>query len=217
MVLHDLEILCTDTELNELLSSINEANPDAYSACHGSYHANFVSKRVGDILAGMNFDKRTIEIGKIAGLLHDIGCISGKDDHAIKSSLMCGKFLCKTGVTSLEKSIIVQAIADHSNGNDINSPVSAALLIADKTDLSKERVLNPADANNFHKNLCEVEKVDVSIHGESININFVASDKFSIATLRDLWGKAFTVPLKAAKYLGYSAVFTVNDLQVTNI
>ena len=217
MTWHDLEILYTDAELNELLSSINEANPNVYSACHGSYHADFVSKRVGEILTDMNFDKRTIEIGKIAGLLHDIGCISGKDDHAIKSIQMCEKFLRKTNVTSLEENIIKQAIADHSNGNDIKSAVGAALLIADKTDLSKERVLNPADANNYHKNLCEVEKVDVFIRGENMIINFVASDKFSIAVLRNLWGKAFTVPLKAAEYLGYSAVFTVNDLLVSNI
>jgi len=213
----DFEILHADIELNDLLSSINETDPEVFTACHGSYHANFVSNRVEEMLIGLNFDKRIIEIGKIAGLLHDIGCISGKKSHALKSAQMCTKFLSKTNVTLLEKNVIVQAIAYHSNGNNIKSAVGAALLIADKTDLSKKRILNPNDVNDYHKNLLEVENVEITVQTKEMLINFVASEKFSIAALHELWGKAFTIPVKAAKYFNHSVVFAVNSLRIDNI
>jgi len=209
---HDFKILYIDVELNDLLSSINKTNAEIYSACHGSYHAKFVANRVEEILANLHFDKRTIEIGKIAGLLHDIGCVAGKHGHALASSKMCEKFLHKINITALEKDVIIQAIADHSSGNDIKSAIGAALLIADKTDLSKERILNPLDLNNYHENLLEVERVDIFIQGKVMAINLVASDKFSPIILNELWNKAFIVPVKAAKYLGYSAEFMVNSI-----
>lgn len=215
--MRDFEILRADTELNDLLSSINEAHTEVYSTCHGSYHANFVACRAGTILADLHFDNRTVEVGKIAGLLHDIGCISGKDNHAMKSSQMCEKFLCKTNLTSIEKDVIIQAIVDHSDGNDIKSVVGAALLIADKTDLSKERILDHTDLNNYHKNLLEVENVDVSIQGSEMIINFVASEKFSVIVVHELWSKAFYIPAKAAKYLGCAAVFMVNGLRTNGL
>ncbi|MCL1998273.1 MAG: hypothetical protein FWG65_05840 [Turicibacter sp.] len=215
--MHDFEILYADIELNDLLSSINETDTKIFTVCHGSYHANFIANRVAEILIGLNFDERTIEIGKIAGLIHDIGCISGKKGHALKSAQMCAKFLSKINVTQLEKNLIVQAIADHSNGNNIKSAIGAALLIADKTDLSKKRVLNPNDVNNYHKNLLEVDNVEITVQAKEMLINFVASDKFSITALYELWSKAFTIPAKAAKYFNLSAVFAVNNLRVDNI
>ena len=36
-------------------------------------HIEIVSKRVGEILEKLGFDQKTIELGKIAGYLHDIG------------------------------------------------------------------------------------------------------------------------------------------------
>ena len=216
--MHDFEILYADEELNNLLSSINESDPGTYMACHGTYHAKFVAERTGSILADLHFDKRIVEVGKIAGLLHDIGCISGKRghaiSHAIKSSQMCEEFLCKTKCTPSEKNTIMQAIADHSDGDNINSAVGAALLIADKTDLSKKRILNPADVNTYHKNLLEVKRVDVFLRENMMTINFVASEQFSASVLRNLWDKAFIVPAKAAQYFGCSVTFSVNGSQI---
>jgi len=211
-MLSDFNTLFYDAELNDLLSSINETDIDVYTACHGSYHAKFVAARIGKILLDLHFDNRTIEIGKITGLLHDIGCIDGKHGHSIKSSKMCEKYLRKINISTFEKDAITQAIADHSNGDNIKHAIGAALLIADKTDLSKERVLNHANINSYHKNLLEVESVDITIQETDMIINFIATDKFSPILLNNLWSKAFTVPVKAAKHLGLSARFMINDV-----
>ena len=38
-----------------------------------------------------------------------------------------------------------------------------------------------------------------------------------ITVLHELWSKAFTLPVKAANYLGCSVVYAVNDLRICNI
>ena len=212
----DYLLLTKDKELHKIISSINNAYPKDYTACHGKYHADFVANMVEHILSGLSYDERTVELGKIAGLLHDIGCIGGKKGHAKRSSEMCTTFLNKIDVTAPEKSIIIHAIKDHSNGDDIRSPVGAALLIADKVNVSRERVLYPADVNTYHKNLLEVYKVDVSIADKTIIINYISTDKFSPFVLFDLWSKAFSVPAKAAEYLGLACEFRIND-EITDI
>lgn len=215
---NDFSFLYADAELVSLLSSINQSDTKCdvvhFLACHGIYHANFVLNRVGMILSDLNFDYRTIELGKIAGLLHDIGCIYGKHGHALASSTLCEKFLCKVGITPPEKEIITHAIADHSGGKNIRSAVGAALLIADKTDLSKHRILNSSPCDAYHKNLFLVESVDITIHDGVMNIDFNAAKDFSPAILNEIWSKAFTVPVKAAKYLGLDTKFTVNCLPI---
>ena len=208
---NNFTLLCKDDELENIISSINSTHAEDYTACHGRYHADFVANMVEYILTALSYDERTIETGKIAGLLHDIGCIDGKKEHAKRSALMCEKFLNKTDLTAAEKSIITQAIYDHSNGDNIMSPVGAALLIADKINVSKDRVLNPADSNTYHKNLLEVLQVDMSVLDSTIIINYISTDKFSPKVLFELWSKAFTVPVKAAKYLNCSCEFRINN------
>ena len=40
---------------------------------HSNRHIGIVSQRTGEILRKLGYDEKTIELGKIAGYLHDIG------------------------------------------------------------------------------------------------------------------------------------------------
>lgn len=139
--MNNYDMLNNDEELNNIIDSINKVNENILMACHGRYHTTFVIRTIENLLAKLNFDEYTIELGKIAGLLHDIGAIEGKNGHVKRSSEMCIHFLDKTTLSRESKETIIHAIKDHSNGDEINSPVGAALLIADKINISKERVL----------------------------------------------------------------------------
>lgn len=139
--MNNYNLLINDKELNDLIDSINEINKDNLFNCHGRYHTHFVINTIEELLSSLNFDEYIIELGKIAGLLHDIGTINGKKGHAYRSSKMCIYFLDKTKLSQESKDIIVHAIKDHSNGNEIDSPVGAALVLADKIDICKNRVL----------------------------------------------------------------------------
>lgn len=76
--MHNYNILNNDKELNNIIDSINKVNENNLLACHGRYHTTFVINAIEYLLTKLNFDKNIIELGKIAGLLHDIGTIEGK-------------------------------------------------------------------------------------------------------------------------------------------
>ena len=174
--------LLGNPDINMILDTINEMhnNRDMPPSCHGRYHAMFVVDTIEHILKLFSCDSRTIELGKIAALSHDIGNIAGRRNHARKSAALAGVFL--DGLCDLsheEKDIIIQAIADHSDGHAISSAVGAALIIADKVDLSKRRILPVETLDAWHRNLLEIEDVDIYVSGQTIVVNYTTTNAFS--------------------------------------
>ena len=204
------DLLNNDKELNNIIDSINKVNEDNLLACHGRYHTTFVIKTIEKLLTKLNFGEDIIELGKIAGLLHDIGTIEGKKGHAHRSSEMCIHFLNKTRLSQESKDIIIHAIEDHSNGNEINSPVGAALLLADKIDISKDRVLELGKQDRWHNNLLNIEETILTVEDKNIIINYVVNDKFSKKILLEEWKKGITIPIKASNYFNYNCIFQLN-------
>lgn len=54
-------------------------------AYHNLEHVQNVAKLVGALLGKLEYDKNLIEEAKIAAILHDIGAIEGKNEHALRS------------------------------------------------------------------------------------------------------------------------------------
>ena len=209
------KLFCNDTDINMVLDTINEmyskAQPNMMTACHGRYHTMFVVDMTEHILTTLEYDPRTIELGKIAALLHDIGSVAGRWNHAQKSAALARVYFdgCDN-LNSDEKDIVVQAIADHSNGNNISSAVGAALIIADKADISKRRILPIDTIDAWHKNLLEIENVDVRISDKIITIDHIVIDAFCKELHKSEYTKGFIMLVKAAKYLGCECRFYIN-------
>ena len=154
----------TNYNLNRLLNFVNETSAINYTyCCHGRHHTLYVVDLISYILNALSYDSHTIELGKIAGLLHDIGNYYGRNDHARVSASMCLHFVSKTNLKLDDLKIIEQAVLDHSKGMDIKSAVGAALLIADKVtdkergnpvkaDLIKGGFNNEAELNKYELN-----------------------------------------------------------------
>lgn len=212
--MENYEILKEDEELNAIIDSINKVNENSLLACHGRYHVTFVVNTIETLLTELDFDKHIIELGKISGLLHDIGTINGKKGHAGRSSEMCVQFLNKTNLSQEDKDIVIHAIEDHSNGDNIASPVGAALLLADKIDISKNRVLELGKQDHWHSNLLNIEETILKVDDKNIIINYIVNDKFSKEILLGEWKKGITAPIKASKYLGRIVFFSSMEIQL---
>lgn len=208
--MNNYNLLNNDIELNNIIDSINKVNENNLLACHGRYHTTFVVNTIEKLLTKLNFKNDIIELGKIAGLLHDIGTIEGKNKHAYRSSEMCIHFLDKTKLSQDNKNIIIHAIEDHSNGNEINSPIGAALLLADKIDISKNRVLELGKQDRWHNNLLNIEETILTVENTNIIINYITNNKFSIEILLEEWKKGMLIPIKASNYFGYNCIFQFN-------
>ena len=110
---------------------------------HSHRHISIVSKRAWEILEKLGYPERTVELAKIAGYLHDIGNCVNRVDHAHSGAIMAFNILKDMGMDVDERTKIMTAIGNHDEktGTAV-SDISAALILADKSDVSRDRVTN---------------------------------------------------------------------------
>lgn len=134
---------------------------------HSYRHVEIVSKRTGEILTKLGYSEKTIELGKIAGYLHDIGNCVNRVDHAHSGAILAYNILKEMEMDAEDRTEIVMAIGNHDeNTGTPVSEISAALILADKSDVHRDRVINP-DINSFDIH----DKVNYAVTDASLNLD----------------------------------------------
>jgi metal-dependent HD superfamily phosphatase/phosphodiesterase len=88
-------------------------------------------------------DEHTVELARIAGLLHDIGNVVNRVDHSQSGALMAFRLLDHRGMNTEDICTVITAIGNHDEGTGVPiDSVSAALILADKSDVRRSRVRN---------------------------------------------------------------------------
>ncbi len=145
---------------------------------HSTAHVTRVAEVAADILIALDYDSHTVELAKIAGLLHDIGNVVNRVKHSQSGALMAFRILDKMGMEPKDIAAIVTAIGNHDEGEGVPvSDISAALILADKSDVRKTRVRNTAVEFDIH------DKVNLSVENSRLDIN---SEKTEIHLIIDL-------------------------------
>ena len=118
---------------------------------HSAEHAVKVSSMAGKILECLGYGGHTVELAKIAGYMHDIGNCVNRLDHPHSGALMAHQILRDMKMDYEDIAVIINAIGmhDEKSGGAVDT-VSAALILADKTDVRRNRVRNPI-RENFDK------------------------------------------------------------------
>lgn len=110
---------------------------------HSHRHISIVSERAGDILEKLQYPERTVELARIAGYLHDIGNCVNRTDHAHSGAILAYNILKDMRMPVEERTEIMMAIGNHDeNTGTAISDISAALILADKSDVHRDRVVN---------------------------------------------------------------------------
>ena len=108
---------------------------------HSQAHAALVANRAADILKKLGYKKSRIELAKMAGYMHDIGNAINRSHHAEYGAILAYDILKKTDLDEKDRLTIVSAISHHDESTGVAlDDVSAALIIADKTDVRRNRV-----------------------------------------------------------------------------
>ena len=108
---------------------------------HSIAHTKLVAERAADILNSFGYGQDVIELAKIASFMHDIGNAINRHHHAEYGALLANEILKETDLDLQDRVHIVSAIANHDESYGVAAdPVSAALVIADKTDVRRSRV-----------------------------------------------------------------------------
>ena len=140
-------ITLKDIKENQELDSLirgaqKQLNAIGYTE-HGHRHISIVSKRAGDILEKLGYPERIVELARIAGYMHDIGNCVNRVDHAHSGAIMAYNILKEMKMPVDERTEIMMAIGNHDeNSGTAISDISAALILADKSDVHRDRVVN---------------------------------------------------------------------------
>ena len=108
---------------------------------HSEAHCTVVAERAGLILKKLEYPEETIELAKIAGFMHDIGNAVSRSRHAEYGAILANELLKGKDLSLEDRIMIMSAIGNHDESTGgATDPVSAALIIADKTDVRRNRV-----------------------------------------------------------------------------
>ncbi len=130
-----------DVEINALIRRGNDVMKVMGYTEHSERHAAKVAECAGSLLMQLGYDEHQVELAKMAGYIHDIGNAINRHDHAHNGGMLAYQILKERGMALEDILTIVTAIGHHDEktGTAIDA-VSAALILADKTDVRRNRV-----------------------------------------------------------------------------
>ena len=187
---------------------------------HSHRHISIVSNRAGEILQKLGYPERTVELAKIAGYLHDIGNCVNRTDHAHSGAILAYNILKDMGMPVEERTEIMIAIGNHDEktGTAV-SDISAAIILADKSDVHRDRVTNKnLSTFDIHDRVnYAVTKAELNLNSEErkviLNLKIDTKlcpvlDYFEIFMDRTMMSKY------AAKYLKIWFELVINDTKL---
>lgn len=134
---------------------------------HSFAHVTKVASVAEYILSETGHSEHEIELVKIAAYLHDIGNLVNRADHSQSGAVMAFRILRELGMNAPDVAAVVCAIGNHDEGCGVPvSDLSAALILADKSDVRRSRVRNP-DVSTFDIH----DRVNYSVTSSDLKID----------------------------------------------
>lgn len=184
---------------------------------HSFAHVTKVAEMAGEILEKLNYPKRTVELAKIAGYLHDIGNVVNRVDHSQSGAVMAFRILDRMNVPPEEIAAIVTAIGNHDEGTGVPvNAVSAALFLADKSDVRRSRVRKTADIQvDIHDRVnYSVTESKLEIDPEEKRITLKLTVDTSVSSVMEyfeIFMKRMLLCRNAAERLGLTFKLEINE------
>ncbi|MDD3995819.1 MAG: HD domain-containing protein [Bacilli bacterium] len=187
---------------------------------HGKVHVGLVSNLCRSILLKLGYDARTAELAGIAGYMHDLGNVINRNEHSRSGALMAMEILRRMEMKPDEISIIVAAIGNHDegSGHPVNV-VSAALILADKSHVHRNRVRNTDVATfDIHDRVnYAVEKSVLNVGGLEKLISMDLTIDTSICPVMEYFEIFLSRMLlcrRAANFLGCEFALLINGVKL---
>lgn len=187
---------------------------------HSEAHCLLVAERSAYILRKLGYSAHEQELARIAGFMHDIGNAINRTHHAEIGALLANDILKQTDMPLQDRITVIAAIGQHdeSTGHSMD-PISAALILADKTDVRRNRV-RTKDTTTFDIH----DRVNYAVTGSALKADTEAKTLAlnlqvdeSICTMYeyfDIFLNRMLMCRGAAEMLGYQFRLTVNGGKV---
>ncbi|MCQ2401333.1 MAG: HD domain-containing protein [Lachnospiraceae bacterium] len=187
---------------------------------HSFAHVVYVAEKAGAILETLGYPERTVELAKIAGYMHDIGNVINRVDHSQSGALMAFRILDNMQGNPEEIAMIISAIGNHDEGTGVPvSPLAAALILADKSDVRRNRVRNEDQSCfDIHDRVnYSVKKAELKINDVHTQIMLKLSVDTNFGSVMDyfeIFLQRMILCRKAAEKLGLEFKLMINEQQL---
>ncbi|MEA4929426.1 MAG: HD domain-containing protein [Candidatus Limiplasma sp.] len=188
---------------------------------HGPRHLSYVSRIASYILKALGYSEREIELAAIAGWVHDVGNSINRHDHGPNGAIMLFPILKDAGMAMPDVVEIITAVGNHEEqSGSVSSAVSAALIIADKSDAHKSRVRNGRpDPGDVHDRVnFSIQQNDVTVDRKTrlIRQSLVMDRSSSVLEYLSIYMPRIILCEKAAAFLGQEFQLVINGHAVNN-
>ncbi|MBQ8014932.1 MAG: HD domain-containing protein [Clostridia bacterium] len=214
------ENLKKDSEIIAYIEAANNVLGVIGYTEHGLAHVVKTGTDASRILETLGYDERECELAKIAGLLHDIGNAVNRCDHAQSGAFLAFELLRARNFPFAEVIKITTAIGHHDEKTAAAvTPLAAALILADKSDVRTSRVRNKSTVyNDIH------DRVNYAVFSSKLDIDRekrMISLALKIDTLICPVMEYFEIFLdrmvlckKSAEFLGCDFELIINDTRL---
>lgn len=211
------ENIVNNTEINELIRNAQKQLEVLGYTEHSIRHVKLVAERAAQILRTLGYDEHRIELVKIAGYMHDIGNAVNRIDHAHSGAILAYQILKELGMDVTDRTEIMMAIGNHDeNTGTPVSDISAALILADKSDAHRSRV-SKKDMNIFDKHdlvnfAVTNSNLSIDIEERKVILNLTIDTKICpVIDYFEIFMERTKMSKRAAKYLGLWFELIIND------
>lgn len=214
------EDIRNNEEIQTYISAADKALSELGFTEHSFAHVTRCAYGASDILHKLGYHERECELAQIAGYIHDIGNIINRIDHAQSGAVMAFRILDKLGMDPAETARIICAIGNHDESTGVAvSAISAALILADKSDVRRSRVRNiDISAFDIHDRVnYAVEKSNLELHEQQRVITLYLTIDTGISSVMDyfeIFLGRMLLCRKAADYLGLKFRLNINGLSM---
>lgn len=214
------ETIKEDSEIHAYLLAANKVLQVLKFTDHGLAHVGKVSELAGEILKKLNYSEREVELARIAGFMHDIGNAINRVEHAQSGAIMSFHILSKMGMSPQEVAIVIGAIGNHDEDTGIPvSPIAAALILADKTDVRRSRVRNQDQSTfDIHDRVnyaVESSNVVIDTENKIVTLNMTVDTQMcSLMDYFEIFLTRMIMCKRAAKFLNVQFELKANGVKL---
>lgn len=189
---------------------------------HGPRHVGIVADRCMMLARRLKLNQHEIELAGIAGYCHDMGNFLGRTQHHYWAAMLFSQIFIPSG-NPADISRIMQAIVSHDkNELKIVDKLAAILIIADKSDVHRDRVVG----HNAAGHTADIhDRVNFAATSNSLKINPLRKQiilKITIDTREanpmdyfEIFSERMSFCRVAAEYLGYRFVLIINNFKLS--
>ncbi|HWD41350.1 MAG TPA: hypothetical protein VG944_21075 [Fimbriimonas sp.] len=203
-------------KVRKLIDGANEVMKSMGYTEHGHRHVGVVSSITRYILEHVQVPPREVELGQIAGYLHDIGNVISRLNHPMQGGAISFTLLNEMGMDAGEIAPILGAIGNHEEltGGPV-SIMSAALIIADKSDVHFSRVQNPLietfDIHDRVNYAVQKSRVEMKPDAKTIELNLeIDTSHATVMEYFEIFLTRMVMCRRSAEVLGYRFTLNVN-------